>query len=287
MKDDVTVDRLRDGNPVPHPDRLDINNDTLLLMIDERSGDMSTRAERAATRGIPDLSDPKPPKRRAAWVAAAGAFVVVLVVGLGVALLVNSGSEHPPSSDPPPPPTDEPLFESAGDGDAVLEFEIPEGPAVMILSHAGSTNFEVMSLDPDLNNIILHVNKQGTYEGTRTLQVAPFESEVAGVEIMADGAWTIEIRSLAQATTVSCVGGYAGAGDDVIVFTDLTDAPGLANVAHRGPATKAFDILAWDDAGNESLLVTAGGDHEAIVEIPPGFRIWDIMAGGTWTVSCS
>lgn len=286
MKPDSTVDLLRDSNPVPQPGRLDIDDAALLLAIDERSGEMSTSSAKRETRGVPDLTELKPPKRPTAWVAAAAGFAVVVAVGFGVTLLASPGSDLPAATAQPSTPNTEPLYESAGDGDAILEFTIPAGPSIMILNHAGSELFEVMSLDEDLNSVIRHVFAQGAYEGTRGLQVAPFEPEVAGLEIMADGSWTVEIRPLAEATNASCANGLSGTGDDLVVFTDFTASSGIAQVSHRGPDTKSFDILAWDDAGNEALLVDAGGDHEEIVEVPTGFRIWDIVAGGTWTVVC-
>ncbi|MCL1599429.1 MAG: hypothetical protein M3094_09610, partial [Actinomycetia bacterium] len=60
---------------------------------------MSTNTEHRATRGIPSLTDPEPPKRRKGWIAALAAFVVVIVVGL-VAMLGSTSTDAPPATTP-------------------------------------------------------------------------------------------------------------------------------------------------------------------------------------------
>ena len=61
MTRDITLELLQATNPVPQPeslaDNLGIADNTLLLLINERSVAMSTNTEHEATQGIPDLTD--------------------------------------------------------------------------------------------------------------------------------------------------------------------------------------------------------------------------------------
>jgi hypothetical protein len=109
MSTRIMLDRLAAANPA-REHGIDIDDSTLLLAIQERSVAMSTNTEHQATRRIPPLTDPEPPKRRAGWIVALAAFVVVIVLG-AVALLGSTGTDAPPATTPTtqaPPTTQTP-----------------------------------------------------------------------------------------------------------------------------------------------------------------------------------
>jgi hypothetical protein len=76
------------------------------------------------------------------------------------------------------------LAEGSGTGDSVVEFDIPNTPVIITLTHNGSSNFAVWSLGTDFENIDLLVNDIAVYEGTRPMQFD--EEPVSGLEITAD-----------------------------------------------------------------------------------------------------
>ena len=108
MTRDITLELLQATNPVPQPeslaDSLGIADNTLLLLINERSVAMSTNTEHEATQGIPDLKDASDTgatvrqSNRGAWRFALGAFVVVLIAGIAAVWLSQSGTTTPPAS---------------------------------------------------------------------------------------------------------------------------------------------------------------------------------------------
>lgn len=57
------------------------------------------------------------------------------------------------------------------------------------ISHQGTSNFAVWALDANLNRRDLLVNEIGAYTGTVRV-----ERGTAGLEINADGSWTVTIN---------------------------------------------------------------------------------------------
>lgn len=106
MSADVIVDLLGTVNPVPHLDRVDIDDATLLGAIDRSTNTMSIQAERRATRRLPDLEGPgSRPWRRPLLVAAASFIVVLLTVALAGILLRETAEPTRPVATTPPPVT--------------------------------------------------------------------------------------------------------------------------------------------------------------------------------------
>ena len=105
MNRDITLEALRAANPAPQPDRLldslEIADDALLTVINERSVAMSTDTEYEATKGIPNLTDEPPAGTvakggtRGAWRYALGAFVLVLIAGVAAVWLSQSTTSPP------------------------------------------------------------------------------------------------------------------------------------------------------------------------------------------------
>jgi hypothetical protein len=165
-----------------------------------------------------------------------------------------------------------------GVGTQVLQIETPDGPgepAIITLTHNGSSNFAVWSLDADLEQLDLLVNTIGGYSGTRLINFA--DESVAGLEIEADGAWHIEVKPLDSARSFDA--SIEGNGDDVVVYVG---SAGIAEVSHQGDANFAIWFYTSSDT---DLLVNEIGVYSATVPLrsPPG--VLDITANGSWTIS--
>lgn len=105
MTMEITLDRLQAANPVPQPDREEVQDDVLLLMIQERSMSMSTNTEHEAVKGIPDLAGQQPPKRRPGWIIALAVFAAVIILGAAIALITIRSDEVDPATTLPTPTT--------------------------------------------------------------------------------------------------------------------------------------------------------------------------------------
>jgi len=172
------------------------------------------------------------------------------------------------------------LAEGSGRGDDVVNLELPSVPVVVELTHAGSSNFAVWSLDAAFENVDLLVNTIGDYDGIRPVQWEDDET-VTGLEITADGNWTYEIRPLLQEPQQACL--VEGTGDSVVLLTDFTSGGGAADLTHNG--TSNFAIWAWGSSGAD-LLVNEIGGYEGTVRVSSGLFAWDITADGDWTINC-
>jgi len=171
------------------------------------------------------------------------------------------------------------LAEGSGTGDSVVEFDIPNTPVIITLTHNGSSNFAVWSLGTDFENIDLLVNDIAVYEGTRPMQFD--EEPVSGLEITADGNWTYFVQPLYEAEAVACE--FSGQGDDVVLVMDFTDSAGPATLVNTGDSN--FAIWVWGQTDRD-LIVNDVGPYEGTVVVESGLFIWDITATGGWTVDC-
>jgi hypothetical protein len=172
------------------------------------------------------------------------------------------------------------VAEGSGTGDDVIELELPQSPLVVEFTHEGEGNFAVASLDPTSEMIEILVNEIGPYAGTRGMQFSVGEV-VTGLEIMADGDWTYQIRPLFQEPIMSCP--VDGQSDDIIILSNFTEVAGTADVTHAGDGN--FSILAWGASGND-LLVNEMGPYDGAVAVSAGLVVWDITANGAWSVGC-
>jgi hypothetical protein len=171
------------------------------------------------------------------------------------------------------------LAEGSGRGDDVVELDIPDVAVVIELTHAGSANFAVWSLDPAFEYIDLLVNDIGRYDGTRPMQWDQDET-VTGLEISANGDWTYEIRPLMQEPQRSCL--VEGSGDSAILLTDFADGGGAADLTNDGDSN--FAVWAWGDG--RDLLVNDIGPYQGTVRVSSGLVAWDITATRNWSIDC-
>jgi hypothetical protein len=190
--------------------------------------------------------------------------------------------EQEVSEEPAEPITetpDEPAFEPivlSGTGDDVVDVSMPTDQAgIITLTHQGGANFAVISYDPAGNRIDLLANVIGNYNGARPVNLTGTEP-VGQLEITADGPWTAEIRSLAEAR-IEVTQTFSGQGPDVVILGG--DTGNAASVTHDGSAN--FAVIAWGDS--RDLLVNEIGAYQGRVRIPPGTILLDIQADGGWS----
>jgi hypothetical protein len=262
--------------------------------------DETPNAPGSAWTAPPAAVGPKKPWWRRWWAIALGVFLVLMfivaVAGGGdddaddepreAAREASTTTERPTTTTTSPPTTTAAPTTTTipapkvydGTGTQVLQIENPSGTgefAIVTLTHNGSSNFAVWSLDDDLSQVDLLVNTIGSYSGTRPIN---FDGgNVAGLEIEADGMWHIEVKPLDAARRFDA--SIDGGGDDVVVYTG--DA-GVAQLSHQGDGNFA---IWYHSSSDTDLLVNEIGAFAGSVPLraPPG--VLDITANGPWAIS--
>jgi hypothetical protein len=175
------------------------------------------------------------------------------------------------------------LAAGEGRGNAIVELDIPQVPAVVDLSHDGPGSFIVMSLDPSLEHIVHLALTTGPHEGTAGIQLTKDEI-VSGLEIEADGNWTYEIRPVAGEPRVACP--VHGQGEDVVILSSFEDQAGQADVTYDGE--NPFSISAYGD-GVSDLIVNVVGPYAGTVDVAAGLFVWvvdDMFDNASWSIDC-
>lgn len=224
-----------------------------------------------------------------AWLMA-----IVVSVGLiaGIGNSVNDAvdeapvavDEEPAPVEPEPEPEPEVVEPAAdvvysGSGDTILQIELPAGPdsiGIATMSHSGSSNFAVWSLDANLNQSDLLVNEIGSYAGTVPFNLSSSE-QITAFEISADGPWAVTLRDVLTVREVPQGTTTTGQGDDVLVY--LGDAT-VADIAHTGDSNFAV----WSYGSGSDLLVNEIGSYTGQVRWPAGTALIQISANGAWTI---
>jgi hypothetical protein len=159
----------------------------------------------------------------------------------------------------------------------VFEFSVPNNePAVVGLTHDGSSNFIVHSYTANNESVDSLVNEIGAYQGTRPMNF--FEGDGVGLlEVQADGNWTITARPLEGEEHL--VGSASGTGDAVVVVE--ISSPSL-DVTHNGESN--FIVRAYTTDSTDGLTNEIG-EYSGTVRSPTGTVIFDIRADGDWTLA--
>lgn len=179
-------------------------------------------------------------------------------------------------------PGDFPEFTIDGAGNDVIQFQIPgDIPAILDITHDGSSNFIVWSLDDSFDQIDLLVNEIGVYEGRRMVHGGWFSSPelVRHLEIDADGNWSITARPMSAADVLTT--SLNGSGDDIVRYEG--SAPTLTST-HDGSSN--FIIVGYQSDGRyNGLIVNEIGNYSGTDTIDAGTEILDIQADGNWTLN--
>ena len=126
-----------------------------------------------------------------------------------------------PTAEPPPsdsPATLAPIFSDivlSGKGNRVVRFSIPSNSIpIAVVTHRGSGNFIVESIDTAGSSIDLLVNTIGDYKGTVLFGIGA--DHPVELKVQADGAWKMIVRSSTEAPIWDRSTTLKGAGDGSI-----------------------------------------------------------------------
>lgn len=186
------------------------------------------------------------------------------------------------TSDPAPEPEPETVTPQSfsGTGSEVVILE-PLGDAVFYahVTHDGSSNVALWSVDENGQDIDLLVNEIGGYEGEVALN---FDDDPAALRIEADGDWSIELVHLSEAPRWDGASTYEDAGDSVVIVDGVADGLTPVTLTHAGESN--FAIWAWGENGTD-LIVNDIGSYDGTTLLPDGSLVLQVNADGTWTLT--
>ena len=162
----------------------------------------------------------------------------------------------------------------SGNGDKVLKFD--QGPFTVALTHSGSSNFTVYSLDTDLEDDDLLVNDIGKYKGT----VLASSNEYRGLRIESDGKWTAEVTPIAGLFSDVVKGKTSGTGDAVFAWSIPNSS--VVSIMHKGD--RNFLVYIYTEDGVD-LVVNEIGKYTGEQIMDQG--IVEIQADGGWSLDPS
>ena len=255
--------------------------------------------------GRPPVQPPK--KKMAKW-----KIVLIAIVGLlAVSGLYNgltggpkekeadepaakvAEPQEPQKSDPEPAKEpEEPAKKTLGDtlekfgafeettvtdvGDDVVEIPCQGMPCLIALSHNGSSNFVVKTVDSGGESVDLLVNTIGAYDGTVTDYEA-FQN-ASMLEVSADGEWSATFYPMSAMTLASS--GDSFSGDNVV---GIDSESSITKVSFSNSGESNF-VVKGIGMSSSKLLVNEIGAYDGTVvwNEPQSFLI--VKSDGDWTV---
>jgi hypothetical protein len=169
------------------------------------------------------------------------------------------------------PAAQEPISYS-GHGDKILKIKIPDSSGIGFakITHRGSSNFFVKSVETDE----LLINEIGLYSG-RVMFDTEEGQQTKRLKITADGSWTVKTLPMESLRTFDAK--IRGSGDDVIVYTGNE---GVAKIKHAGESN--FVVQAYGDSSE--LLVNEIGNYSG-EQLFTDASVVQITADGKWSIS--
>lgn len=216
------------------------------------------------------------------------AIIIVLFGCYGLSQLGNSsGSSTSSSSNRPSAntirPTSTPIrfdpIRLSGRGDDVVRLDKPDVPAIVTLTHSGSSNFVVTNYDGSGNQIDLLVNEIGSYEGTRPLDFGASEL-TERLEIQADGSWTVLVEPISAAIPIRVPASNTTGQGDMVLLLSGSD-PDTAEISHSGESN--FVVQAYGNS--RRLLVNEIGNYSGTVIMPQDTLVLEVVADGRWQLA--
>ena len=225
----------------------------------------------------------------AVTVAGLGGYRASERLGVGTTPNVSQSDVASPSDSPSAEPSDKassspsPVAIPAdtvysGSGDSVVKIVLPDGAGqagVATITHTGSSNFAVWSLDSNMNQQDLMVNQIGNYSGTVLFNLQ--KGSATSLEITADGAWSVTLRSVLSLRSFSG-GAASGTGDDVLVYRG---SAGVAAITHTGSSNFAV----WTYGKRSDLVVNEIGTYSGSVRWSTGPSVVAVSADGQWSIA--
>lgn len=172
-----------------------------------------------------------------------------------------------------PPPADK-TYE--GRGNKTVDIDLDEDWLhVAKITHDGSSNFMVDSVDSGGQPIDLVVNEVGDYSGVRLLDAD--RGIPSRLKIRADGRWKVTVTVATKAPKWT---GKASGKGDAILQVDPKDPAVTVRYTHKGRSNTTLQTK----GENPDLLVNEIGRYAGEMEIPTGTTFIDITGDGSWTL---
>lgn len=192
----------------------------------------------------------------------------------------EASPEEEPEVAPEPEPAEPQSFSGTG-SEVVMLDPLGEDVFYATVTHDGSSNIALWSVDENGQDIDLLVNEIGGYEGEVALN---FGEDPAALRIEADGDWTIDLVHLAEAPRWDGEGVYEDRGDSVLIVDGVADGLTPVTLTHDGESN--FAIWAWGESYPD-LIVNDIGAYDGTTLLPDGSLVLQVDADGTWTISPS
>jgi hypothetical protein len=185
----------------------------------------------------------------------------------------NTPAPVAPAATPTPAPAPAAPIVLQGKGQtATNPITPPASVSVVTLTHNGQRNFIVDAFHGGRRDNL--VNAIGAYQGARPLA----GTDPVTFDIQADGAWTIQIASIAIGGTPA----FSGKGDSVSALFD-PPAPGPWQIMHNGQRNFIVELhCAGGDTGVQNEIGPVNGSR--VVEFPQGPCFWEVIADGVWSL---
>lgn len=196
----------------------------------------------------------------------------------------TAAPEPAPTTDPEPelePVSAEPQSFSGSGSEVVILEPLGEEVFFATVTHSGSSNIALWSVDENGQDIDLLVNDIGDYAG----QVAfNFREDPAAIRVEADGAWTIDLAHLSEAPRWDGKAPYEATGDSLVIVDGVAEGLTPVNLTHDGESN--FAIWAWGESYPD-LIVNDIGFYEGTTLLPDDSLVLQVNADGKWTIRLS
>jgi hypothetical protein len=252
--------------------------------------------------GFPPAPVPRPRAKFPRWAIAVivtGTLVVLGCLGGATALLARglAGGDGPGSSRSPfaapearseataspvplvpdgPPPADK-TYE--GRGNKTVQLRLDEDYSHIVeVTHSGSSNFMVESVDATGDSVSLVVNEVGDYDGLRPLDLE--REQPAALKIRADGRWKVTVMVADKAP--KWTGKASGKAGATVLLVDPKAADQDVRFTHKGRSNCTLIVRS---ARGSDLLVNDIGRYGAEMVVPTGTTFIEIESSGSWTLT--
>lgn len=187
-----------------------------------------------------------------------------------------------PTNTPAPTATPTPLPEPivlSGSGDAIVDFEKWEGPAILQIDYTGGSNFIIETYDDQGNRVDLLINHIGQYHGRRPIEFRDFEPLITRLSIQASGAWEITVMPLQMMRRATVPGLIEGVGDDMIALEG-----GIPDIMTIDASQAESNFVIYTYGNGLDLLVNDIAPYTGQQMMDRDTFIIEVIAEGPWSL---
>lgn len=169
-----------------------------------------------------------------------------------------------------------------GDDIIILEKPNPNLPALLLISgNKALAHFAVKGFDENRNSTGLLVNTTSYYSGIVPIDLPTGKTKTKFLQISAEGAWIIDVFSIAAAISINLNENFQGEGDNVLwIEGEATIAEIVGNQTNDH-----FAIVAYSRSGQSNgLMVNTTSRYAGKVFVPKNTMLLKITAVGPWSV---